>query len=96
MPSSRWVFQCSNQPQRGMAQRDGSLSPHAELTRAVGTSVHYSSPTATHTRPPCRPARLARQPDKLFERLGTVASGRAGRGEGAALSLDAGLLASLA
>lgn len=64
MPSCRWVFQCSTQPERGMAQRDGSLPPcRTDSNRLNGNGGHL-------------PARLVRRPGPIsWERLGTLLCG---------------------
>lgn len=87
-------FQCSNPPQRGMAQRDGSLPP------CRTDSSRWNERPWGHSHLPCRPgrlarlARLARQPDKLLWRRGLapLLAGWAGEG-GGPLSLNSGLLA---
>lgn len=66
MPSCRWVFQCSTQPRRGMAQRDGSLAPcRTDSNRLNGNGGHL-------------PALPASQGPISWEGLGTLLCGLVG------------------
>lgn len=52
MPSCRWVFQCSTQPRRGMAQRDGSLAPcRTDSNRLNGNGGHLPALPASQAGP---------------------------------------------